>query len=351
MVSYSMKALILSAGFLIGLLVGLFPSPERPRPKWWQITVFLFFSVMIAVALLPPLGGSFSDAVLMSRVTGNKIVPVKATLLPETLVRDEQAGTWTMQMRDFSEPNIRATVIFPFEPPHDAKVAVVRMYRAESDVMFRATSVLSTDPLFTLPFIPDLNERARNIYFHVPLSWVAVLAYLIAMIYSIQYLRKNDHAYDVKAVSAASIGTLFTFLATVTGAIWAEFNWGTFWNWDPRETSIFILLLIYGAYFALRSAVENEDKRARLAAVYAIFAFVSVPFLVYIMPRIMEGLHPGSGSDVNAGPIVSAQPDALNPIKQIIFSLSFCSFTMVFFWMLSLRIRTGLLEYRMARQE
>lgn len=345
-----MKALILTTGFLIGLAIGLFPSLERPRPLWWQGVVVLFFSALIAVGLLPPLGGSFSDAVLMSRVTGSKIVPVKAQLLHETIVRDDAAGTWTMQMRDFSTPNIRATVVFPFEPPRRASVAVVRMVRGQSDAVFNAESVLATDPLFTLPFIPDLNERARNIYFHVPLSWVAVLAYLIAMVFSVQFLRTNDGAYDVKAVAAASIGTLFTFLATVTGAIWAEFNWGTFWNWDPRQTSIFILLLIYGAYFALRSAVENEEKRARLASVYAIFAFVSVPFLVYIMPRLMDGLHPGAQNDANAGPIISAQPDALNPIKQVIFSLSFCSFTMVFFWMLSLRIRTGLVEYRLARQ-
>ena len=205
---------------------------------------------------------------------------------------------------------------------------------------------LPEDPWFTLPFIPDLNERSRNIYFHVPLSWVAVLAYLIAMVYSVQYLRRNDLAYDVKAVAAAGIGTLFTALATATGAIWAKFNWGSFWNWDPRETSIFILLLIYGAYFALRSALENEDKRARLSAVYAIFAFVSVPFLVFIMPRLMEGLHPGSGSEGNAGPVISAQSDVLNPLKQIILSLAFGSFTMLFFWMLSIAVRTGLLRHR-----
>lgn len=345
-----MKAIILSVGFLLGLGLGLFPSPERSRPVWWQATVFLFFSALIALALLPPLGGRFSDAVLMSRVTGNKVVPVKAELLHETLVRDEAGGTWTMQMRDFSADRIRATVVFPFKPPADADVAVVRMVRGANDAVFQAQSVLATDPLLTLPFIPDLDERSRNIYFHVPLSWVAVLAYLIAMVYSVQYLRSNDLACDVKAVSAAAIGTLFTLLATLTGAIWAEFNWGTFWNWDPRQTSIFILLLIYGAYFALRSAVEGEDKRARLASVYAIFAFVSVPFLVFIMPRLMEGLHPGSGSDVNAGPVISSQEDSLNPLKQIILSLAFGSFTMLFFWMLSLRIRTGLLEYRTARE-
>ena len=65
-----------------------------------------------------------------------------------------------------------------------------------------------------------------------------------------------------------------------------------YWNWDPRQTSIFILLIIYGAYFLLRSAVEDEERRARMASVYSILAFISVPFLVFIIPRIYMSLHP-----------------------------------------------------------
>src|ERR1700754_4520769 len=107
-----MKALILSAGFVIGLGIGLFPSPERPRPMWWQIVAFVFFSLLIALALLPPLGGQFGDAVLMSRVTGNRVVPLKVELLRETVVRNEAALGWTMLMRDFSADRIRASVVF-----------------------------------------------------------------------------------------------------------------------------------------------------------------------------------------------------------------------------------------------
>ena len=109
---------------------------------------------------------------------------------------------------------------------------------------------------------------------------------------------------DVKSYAAAQLGMIFCILATVTGAVWAKFAWGSFWSWDPRQTSIFALLLIYGAWFALRSSIESEEKRATLSSVYSMIAFVTVPFFIFIMPRIMTGLHPGSADDTNAGPVV-----------------------------------------------
>ena len=125
------------------------------------------------------------------------------------------------------------------------------------------------------------------------------------MYYGIRYLRKRDITDDIRSSSAAGLGLLFCILATVTGAVWAKFNWGSFWNWDPRETSIFVLLLIYGAYFSLRSAIEVEEKRATLSSVYSIIAAVTVPFFVFIMPRIMTGLHPGAAGDPDgAGPVI-----------------------------------------------
>jgi len=123
---------------------------------------------------------------------------------------------------------------------------------------------------------------------------------------------------------------VFCILATVTGAVWAKFTWGEYWSWDPRQTSIFALLLIYGALFALRSAVENEEKRATLSAVYSIIAFVTVPFFVFIMPRIMKGLHPGSADDTNAGPVVNFK---MNSNMYLVFVLSVVAFTILYFWM------------------
>lgn len=165
------------------------------------------------------------------------------------------------------------------------------------------TAVLAFGIAMPIGDIPGLGPKARIIFFHVPMSWLAVLAFFMSMWYGIVYLRKKDIRYDIKSATAAELGFIFSILATITGSIWAKFNWGSFWNWDPRETSIFVLLLIYGAYFSLRSALEIEEKRATLSAVYSIVAFVTVPFFIFIMPRMMSGLHPGEGSPA---PIVNS---------------------------------------------
>jgi heme exporter protein C len=189
-----------------------------------------------------------------------------------------------------------------------------------------------------IPVIPGLYDKARIIYLHVPMSWIAVLSFLLSMINSVKYLRKKDVMYDLKAYSTAEVGFIFTILATVTGSLWAKFNWGSYWNWDPRETSIFILLLIYGAYFSLRSAIENPEQKAKLSSVYSIIAFVTVPFFIFIMPRIVESLHP-------ADTIVDSQGKInMNPVMLSIFLFSLLSFTLLFFWILNIKIRSEKLK-------
>ena len=142
------------------------------------------------------------------------------------------------------------------------------------------------------PAAAGLGDLSRIIYFHVPLAWVGVLAYLVAMVDSVRYLKTQDLEFDNKANVSAEIGLAFTILATITGAIFARYTWGVYWNWDPRQTSIFFLLMIYGAYFVLRSSIDDEEKRARLSAVYCILAFISVPLLVFVIPRLYPTLHP-----------------------------------------------------------
>jgi heme exporter protein C len=195
------------------------------------------------------------------------------------------------------------------------------------------SGVLVAGILVPIPFIPALGDKARIIYLHVPMSWIAVLAFLVSMINSIGYLKSRDLNKDLVAYSSAEIGFLFSILATVTGSLWAKFNWGSFWNWDPRETSIFILLLIYGAYFSLRSAIENPEQKAKLSSVYSIIAFVTVPFFIFIMPRIVESLHPEDAIINKQGKIT------MNPVMLSIFLSSLAGFTMFYFWMLDLKVR------------
>lgn len=144
-----------------------------------------------------------------------------------------------------------------------------------------------------VPQYEGLGNAGRIIIMHVPTAWVSVLAFALSAIFSVLYLWRRNPAYDDYALAAAEGGFLFTALATVTGMIFSEVVWGVFWNWDPRQTSIFVLLLIYAALFALRSAIDDVPRRRQLSAVYSLFAFVTVPFLIFVAPRMAEStLHP-----------------------------------------------------------
>jgi heme exporter protein C len=183
-----------------------------------------------------------------------------------------------------------------------------------------------------------IGEASRIFYFHIPQAWVCVIGFFISMVHSVKYLKTRDLNQDDRAADAASLGLIACVLATVTGSIFARVTWGSFWNWDPRETSILVLLLIYGAYFALRGAIEVEERRANLAAVYSIFAFITVPFLVFVVPRVVPSLHPAdSVVDENLKFTMGTQ-------VRSIFFISLAVFTVLFFWILSLGYRVSRLR-------
>jgi heme exporter protein C len=177
------------------------------------------------------------------------------------------------------------------------------------------------------PLAQGLGEYTRIFYFHVPTAWLAVLSFLISAVYSVQYMRRREIKSDLTAETANQLGFLFAVLATVSGSIWAKVSWGSFWNWDPRETSIFILLLIYAAYFALRSAIDQPDRKAMLSSVYSILAFITVPFFVFIVPRVYASLHPD--------PIINPQGKIHMDRRMLItFVSSLAGFTVLFIWIL-----------------
>lgn len=189
------------------------------------------------------------------------------------------------------------------------------------------------------PLVPVLGETTRVLYFHIPAAWVTVLALGWSMVHSLLYLRRRDFEHDHQAAAAAEIGLLFCVVATVSGALWAKAMWGAYWNWDPRETSIFFLLLTYAAYLALRSAIDLPERRARLAAVYSAIAFVSVPFLIFVVPRIYFSLHPD--------PIINPRGKLdMDPRIRVVFFALLVGFSMLFFWVQSLRVRVARVEHR-----
>jgi len=323
---------------IAGIALGFYPGIAKARPLWWRLVAIGAVTIAVVLSLFPPIAGTVTDAVIASRADSTKAVPV--LLKRDGPVLAGQALT----LRDARDQRVLISVLCT--PEVAAAIAsteapfVLNVQRDGSDARFTSASIGAVNPAITLPYIMGLEERARIIFFHVPMSWVATVAYLLSMIFAVMFLRKRTMEYDTISMAAASVGTLYAILATVTGAVWAKFNWGSFWNWDPRESSIFLLLLIYAAYFVLRSTIDDAQRRARLSAAYSIVAFVTVPFLVFVLPRMLPGLHPGSADDVNAGPLLSPKSDAINTTKQILFGLSLFSFTILYFWLVNLRVRT-----------
>ena len=345
-----MKAIIILTGLGIGMFLGLFPSIDKPRPMYWKILLISLMTGLVLLAFLPPTASSVSDAVYLTENAGSFSGDVLINIHPNAIGQDN--GNYLVPLAKTKSGNIVRMIMKSERLPDEFREVNELIVNIESiapdKFLYKETKYIN--PLITLPWLIQLQERIRIMNFHVPVAWVAVLAYLISMIYSIQYLKHRKFEYDIKASSAASLGTLFCVLATVTGMIWAKFNWGSFWNWDPRETSIFVLLLIYGAYFALRSAINNNETRARLSSVYSILAFITVPFFIFIIPRITTGLHPGSGGEENIGPVLSSQSEMLNTTMQFSFALGLTAFTILFFWMLNLIIRYKFLEVKKINQ-
>ena len=189
------------------------------------------------------------------------------------------------------------------------------------------------------PLVPVLGPTTRVLYFHIPAAWVTVLALGWSMVHSVLYLMRRRIEHDHQAAAAAEIGILFCVMATVSGSLWAKAMWGAYWNWDPRETSIFFLLLVYGAYLALRSSIDDEPRRARLSAIYSAIAFVAVPFLMFVVPRIYFSLHPD--------PILNTRGKVdMDPRIRTVFFSMLVGISALFFWILSLRVRVARLEQR-----
>lgn len=308
------------------------------KSSWWKILLLVWLSICIVASLLPPIAGQIADLAASYRMNPAMSVPVRVTLTGKAnAIVDPALGKFSCEARDAAGST--AFLFFDAKPAGFDKAdsyIVEATYDNESHGLL-VKKIVATNPGFTLPYILGLGERARIIIYHVPMAWMTVIAFLVSMVYGIRYLKSRDLDLDMKSAVSSGLGLLFCILATVTGSIWAKFNWGSFWNWDPRETSIFVLLLVYGAYFALRSAIDIEEKRASLSAVYSVMAFVTVPFFIFIMPRIMPGLHPGSSDDTNSGPVLSS--GGMNAAMRLVLYSTLLGYIALYTWLMQLKIR------------
>ncbi len=151
--------------------------------------------------------------------------------------------------------------------------------------------------LSSVPALPILHESIRNLYFHVPMWFAMIVLFTISVFHSIKFLNNGSEDSDLKAVQSVNAGIVFGILGIVTGAIWARFTWGQAWSFDVKQNFAAIALLLYFAYLILRNAIDEEQKRAKISAIYNIFAFPMMVVLLFVLPRIGDSLHPGNGGN------------------------------------------------------
>jgi len=178
-----------------------------------------------------------------------------------------------------------------------------------------------------------LQESIRNLFFHVPMWFTMMALLLYSLVHSILYLSTGKLRHDSKASIAAGVASFFGVLGILTGMVWARFTWGAFWTNDPKLNGAAIGMLAYLAYFVLRGSLEEEIKRAKLAAVYNIFSFTIYMVFIWILPRINDSLHPGNGG--NPGFNVYEQDN----IMRLFFYPAVIGWILLGFWLTEVHVR------------
>lgn len=196
-----------------------------------------------------------------------------------------------------------------------------------------------------VPRLNIVNETIRALYFHVPMWFGMVVLFLTSAIYAIKHLRNPSFKNDLYSVEFANAGLVYGILGIVTGMIWANYAWGSPWHGDPKQTGAAIALLVYLAYFVLRSSVSNQEQGARLSAVYNIFAFVAMVPLIFIIPRMTSSMHPGNGGNPGFNTY------DLDSRMRLVFYPAVIGWILLGVWITTLRIRIKMAEEKINQIE
>jgi heme exporter protein C len=184
-----------------------------------------------------------------------------------------------------------------------------------------------------VPALPILHETIRNLYFHVTMWFAMMILLTAALVFSILYLANSNPKNDIYASEAVNVGLLFGTLGLVTGSIWAKFTWGAYWVNDAKLNGAAIGMLVYLAYAILRNSMDEEQKRARISAVYNILAYTMFMVFIMVMPRLVDSLHPGNGGNPGFGKY------DLDSNMRMVFYPAVIGFTLLGVWILQILVR------------
>ncbi|HRG24174.1 MAG TPA: ABC transporter permease [Chitinophagaceae bacterium] len=201
-----------------------------------------------------------------------------------------------------------------------------------------------------VPHLPLLQETIRNLYFHVCMWFAMMILFTVSVVNSIRYLRTFNLKYDIYARQFAVVAIVFGILGYSTGAIWASYTWAdpnkpaansfSTIARDPKLIGAAIALLVYFAYLILRDSVQDMDKKARISAVYNIFAYAILFPSIWILPRILPSLHPGNDGE---NPALDVKNDIDSGMRTVFYP-AVIGWTLLGVWIATLKIRFSLLK-------
>ncbi|GAA4216964.1 heme exporter protein C [Sagittula marina] len=198
-------------------------------------------------------------------------------------------------------------------------------------------------------FTPDdyrQGATVKIIYLHVPAALMAINAWLMMLVTSLIWIVRRHHVSALAARAAAPVGALFTVIALVTGAIWGQPMWGTWWAWDPRLTSFLILFLFYLGYMALWGAIENDDTAADLTSILCLVGSVFAILSRYAVNFWNQGLHQGA-SVMRAGALAGDTAERVSNVYAVPLFICMAGFALLFLALVLLRTQTEIRARRM----
>ncbi|MFN8276652.1 MAG: cytochrome c biogenesis protein CcsA [Chitinophagales bacterium] len=191
---------------------------------------------------------------------------------------------------------------------------------------------------FAFPYREILYQSIRNTFYHVPMWFGMLFLIVLSVVYSVKYLNSQNLLYDTIAAESVHVALLYGILGLATGMMWATYTWGEPWPNDPKLNGAAIGVLMYFAYVILRGSLDHQVKRARISAVYNIFAAVFFIAFIFIIPRLTDSLHPGNGGN----PAFSKYD--LDSRLRLFFYPAVIGWILLALWIASIRIRMKLLE-------
>jgi len=187
--------------------------------------------------------------------------------------------------------------------------------------------------LLPVPKLPILHESIRNLYFHVTMWFGMMIILTVSLINSIKFLNGFNKHYDRLASQSAEVGVFLGILGILTGMVWANFTWGAPWVNDAKLNGAAITLLFYFAYFILRNAIDDDQKKARIAAIYNIFSYVMLMVFLMVLPRLTDSLHPGNGGNPGFGKY------DLDSKMRMVFYPAIIGWTLLAWWIVTIKVK------------